>query len=226
MGFGKCFADPCIGSPLQRLLGASNDSVAASNDCTDASRCCSLSPSTAASNDVASSFAASNHFRWCLHLIALRVVHLAASNDASALSIAAPTAASNDHGAFIFVAVRVVYLAASNDVSALLLPPPLPPFAAALFLSFPLYSTFYFHLPGGDYPYYPPPGPSSSPPHPPPTPSSPPRVFTWDFLSIFNSFENGYPIYPPRFGLRVSSPKLLDGEIPRLMKPGCVEIRI
>ncbi|KAG2396851.1 uncharacterized protein HKW66_Vig0231260 [Vigna angularis] len=150
MGFGKCFADPCIGSPLQRLLGASNDSVAASNDCTDASRCCSLSPSTAASNDVASSFAASNHFRWCLHLIALRVVHLAASNDASALSIAAPTAASNDHGAFIFVAVRVVYLAASNDVSALLLPPPLPPFAAALFLSFPSGEN-----PSGPIPFFP-----------------------------------------------------------------------
>ncbi|KAG2380837.1 14-3-3-like protein [Vigna angularis] len=82
-------------------------------------------------NYVASSFAASNHFRRCLHLIALRVVHLAASNDAGALSIVAPTAASNDHGAFIFVAVRVVYLVASNDVSAFMLPPPPPPSDAA-----------------------------------------------------------------------------------------------
>ncbi|KOM55747.1 hypothetical protein LR48_Vigan10g163900 [Vigna angularis] len=82
-------------------------------------------------NYAASSFAASNHFRRCLHLIALRVVHLVASNDVGALYIAAPTAASNDHGAFIFVAVRVVYLAASNDVSAFLPPPPPPPSTAA-----------------------------------------------------------------------------------------------
>ncbi|KAG2400346.1 14-3-3-like protein [Vigna angularis] len=129
MSFGKCFADPRIGSSPQRLLGASNDYVAAFNDCTGASRCCSLSPSAAASNDVASSFAASNHFRQCLHLIALRVVHLIASNDLGALSIAAPTTASNDHGAFNFVTVRVVYLAASNDVFAFLLPPSPPPSA-------------------------------------------------------------------------------------------------
>ncbi|KOM58207.1 hypothetical protein LR48_Vigan11g124100 [Vigna angularis] len=216
----------------------------------------------------ASFFAASNHFRRCLNLIALRVVHLAASNDAGALSIAAPTTASNDLGAFIFVAVRVVYLAASNDVSAFLLPLPPPPSAAAPFLSFPggenpsgpnpffpslfrlLFSpstsppctnlslslflchrrrrplvyeepekhvaTFgqwpdpsygydFYGFPGGDYPYYPPPGPSSSPPRPHPVPSSPPRVFTWDFLNVFGSFENRYLIYPSRFESRASS---------------------
>ncbi|KAG2399053.1 uncharacterized protein HKW66_Vig0084650 [Vigna angularis] len=98
----------------------------------------------------ASFFVASNHFRRCLHLIALRVVHLAASNDAGALSIAAPTAASNDLGAFIFVAVRVVYLAASNDVSAFMLPLPPPPSAAAPFLSFPSGEN-----PSGPNPFFP-----------------------------------------------------------------------
>ncbi|KAK7353201.1 hypothetical protein VNO80_18641 [Phaseolus coccineus] len=67
----------------------------------------------------------------------------------------------------------------------------------------PSYGYGFYAFPGGDYP---PPGPSSSPPRPPPAPPSPPRVSTWDFLNVFESFENGYPVYPPRFGSRASSP--------------------
>lgn len=59
---------------------------------------------------------------------------------------------------------------------------------------------------GGDYPYYPPPGPSLSPPRPPPAPPSPPRVSTWDFLNVFETYDNGYSGYPPRFGSSGSSP--------------------
>ncbi|XP_027904045.1 nitrate regulatory gene2 protein-like [Vigna unguiculata] len=70
----------------------------------------------------------------------------------------------------------------------------------------PSYGYGFYGYPGGDYPHYPPPGPSSSPPPPPPAPPSPPRVSTWDFLNVFDSFENGYPIYPPRFGSSASSP--------------------
>ncbi|TKY74258.1 serine carboxypeptidase 2 [Spatholobus suberectus] len=64
----------------------------------------------------------------------------------------------------------------------------------------------FYGFPGGGYPYYPPPGPSSSPPRPPPAPPSPPRASTWDFLNFFDSFDNGYPGYPPQFGSSASSP--------------------
>ncbi|KAH1113081.1 hypothetical protein AAZX31_04G228300 [Glycine max] len=67
-------------------------------------------------------------------------------------------------------------------------------------------NTGFYGFPGGDYPYYPPPGPSYSPPRPPPAPPSPPRVSTWDFLNFFDNFDNGYPSYPPRFGSSASSP--------------------
>ncbi|BAT97815.1 hypothetical protein VIGAN_09137600 [Vigna angularis var. angularis] len=69
----------------------------------------------------------------------------------------------------------------------------------------PSYGYGFYGFSGGDYPYYPPPGPSSSPQRPPLVLPSPPRVFTWDFLSVFDSFENRYPIYPPRFESRASS---------------------
>ncbi|RDY09518.1 Nitrate regulatory gene2 protein, partial [Mucuna pruriens] len=64
----------------------------------------------------------------------------------------------------------------------------------------------FYGFPGGDYPYYPPPGPSPSPPRPPPAPPSPPRVSTWDFLNVFEAFDNDYPGYPQRFGSSASSP--------------------
>jgi len=70
----------------------------------------------------------------------------------------------------------------------------------------PSYGYGFYGFPGGDYPHYPPPGPSLSPPRPPPAPPSPPRVSTWDFLNVFESFENGYSAYPPRFGSSASSP--------------------
>ncbi|KAL2638257.1 hypothetical protein AAZV13_06G105100 [Glycine max] len=67
-------------------------------------------------------------------------------------------------------------------------------------------NTGFYGFPGGNYPYYPQPGPSSSPPRPPPAPPSPPRVSTWDFLNFFDNFDNGYPGYPPRLGSSASSP--------------------
>ncbi|KAL9313622.1 hypothetical protein ACSQ67_019074 [Phaseolus vulgaris] len=65
---------------------------------------------------------------------------------------------------------------------------------------------WFLRVSGSGLPSLPSPGPSSSPPRPPPAPPSPPRVSTWDFLNVFESFENGYPVYPPRFGSSASSP--------------------
>ncbi|KAF7829819.1 nitrate regulatory gene2 protein [Senna tora] len=45
--------------------------------------------------------------------------------------------------------------------------------------------------PGGDYPYNLQPGPST--PAPPPAPPSPPAVSSWDFLNVFDTYDNGYP---------------------------------
>ncbi|XVE95503.1 hypothetical protein REPUB_Repub02eG0103100 [Reevesia pubescens] len=48
-----------------------------------------------------------------------------------------------------------------------------------------------------------------APPQPPPAPPSPPRNSTWDFLNVFDSFDNsGYPGYYPagRYGYGLSSP--------------------
>ena len=47
--------------------------------------------------------------------------------------------------------------------------------------------------PPADYPYNSRPGPSR--PSPPPAPPSPPRVSTWDFLNVFESYDNGYSSY-------------------------------
>ncbi|KAL2339764.1 hypothetical protein Fmac_007704 [Flemingia macrophylla] len=54
----------------------------------------------------------------------------------------------------------------------------------------------------GGYPYYPAPEPE---PAPAPAPPSPPRVSTWDFLNVFEAFDNGYPGYPTRLGSSASS---------------------
>lgn len=62
--------------------------------------------------------------------------------------------------------------------------------------------------PGGDYPYSHQAGPSS--PAPPPAPPSPPKVSSWDFLNVFDTYDNGYPSYYPQnrygFGSTTSSP--------------------
>lgn len=62
--------------------------------------------------------------------------------------------------------------------------------------------------PRGDYPYNNRPGPSS--PAPPPAPPSPPAVSSWDFLNVFETYDNGYPGYYPQsrygFGSSTSSP--------------------
>lgn len=73
----------------------------------------------------------------------------------------------------------------------------------ASFFGFPMGSP-----PRGDYPYNQQPGPSS--PAPPPAPPSPPKVSSWDFLNVFDSYDNGYPSYYPQsrygFGSTTSSP--------------------
>lgn len=60
----------------------------------------------------------------------------------------------------------------------------------------------------GDYRYNHQPGPSS--PAPPPAPPSPPVVSSWDFLNVFDTYDNGYPGYYPQsrygFGSSTSSP--------------------
>ncbi|XVE55309.1 hypothetical protein DITRI_Ditri03aG0148600 [Diplodiscus trichospermus] len=64
--------------------------------------------------------------------------------------------------------------------------------------------------PGGEYGY----GQRNSPPdppQPPPAPPSPPRNSTWDFLNVFDTFDNsGYPGYLPAsgygYGSTTSSP--------------------
>ncbi|XWS25122.1 hypothetical protein CRYUN_Cryun27aG0043300 [Craigia yunnanensis] len=74
------------------------------------------------------------------------------------------------------------------------------------FFGYPLGST------GGGYGY----GQRNSPPglpQPPPAPPSPPRNSTWDFLNVFDSFDNsGYPGYYPSaryvYGSTSSSPDL------------------
>ena len=65
--------------------------------------------------------------------------------------------------------------------------------------------------PPGEYPYYAQQRRASpAPPPPPPAPPSPPRVSAWDFLNVFDSYDNGYPGYLSQgrfgFGSHSSSP--------------------